>query len=74
MSQSILALWLYQTFSLSLAVAGTLFFRTGVLSAVSYLVAARIATRFGLIKTMVFTHLPSSLCLVAIRSFPTSGT
>jgi MFS family permease len=71
--QSMLALWLFQTFSLSLAAAATLFFWTGVLTAVSYLVAARIATRFGLINTMVFTHLPSSLCLIAIPFVPDLG-
>jgi MFS family permease len=68
--QSMLALWLYQTFSLSLAAAGTLFFWTGVLTAVSYLVAVRIANRIGLVNTMVFTHIPSSLCLIAIPFMP----
>jgi MFS family permease len=71
--QSILALWLYQKFSLSLAAAGTLFFCTGILTAGSYLVAARIASRFGLVNTMVFTHLPSSLCLIAIPFMPSLG-
>ena len=64
--QSMLALWLYQKFALSLAAAGTLFFWTGILTAVSYLVAVRIAKRIGLVNTMVFTHIPSSLCLIAI--------
>ncbi|HVG04780.1 MAG TPA: MFS transporter, partial [Burkholderiaceae bacterium] len=64
--QSLIALWLYQRFGLSLAVTGTVFFWTGVLTALSYLVAVRIAQRFGLINTMVFTHLPSSVCLIAI--------
>jgi MFS family permease len=64
--QSLLALWLVQRFGLSLEVAGTLFFWTGVLTALSYLVAARIAQGIGLVRTMVFTHLPSSLCLLAI--------
>jgi len=68
--QSMVALWLYQNFSLSLAAAGTLFFWTGVLAACSYLVAVRIANRFGLVNTMVFTHLPSSLCLIAIPFMP----
>jgi MFS family permease len=68
--QSMLALWLYQTFSLSLATAGTLFFWTGVLTAVSYLIAVRIANRIGLVNTMVFTHIPSSLCLIAIPFMP----
>jgi MFS family permease len=64
--QSLLALWLFQRFGLSLAAAGALFFWAGVLTAVSYLVAARIADRIGLVRTMVYTHLPSSLCLLAI--------
>jgi len=64
--QSLVALWLYQRFDLSVALAGTIFFWTGVLTAFSYLVAARIAKRFGLLKTMVFTHLPSSVCLILI--------
>ncbi len=68
--QSLFALWLYQKFQLSTAVAGTIFFWTGALSAFSYLVAVRIADRFGLVNTMVFTHLPSSLLLLAIPFVP----
>ena len=64
--QSLLALWLYQRHGLSPATAGTLFFATGVMSAFSYLVAVRIAKRIGLVNTMVFTHLPANLCLVAV--------
>jgi MFS family permease len=64
--QSLLALWLFQKFQLSTAVAGTIFFWTGVFSAFSYLVAARIAQRIGLVNTMVFTHLPSSVLLLLI--------
>ena len=64
--QSMVALWLYQRFGMSPALAGTIFFWTGVLSALSYLVAVRIASRIGLVNTMVFTHLPANLCLVAI--------
>ncbi len=71
--QSLLALWLYQRFGLSLAATGTIFFATGLLSAVSYLVAVRIAGRFGLVNTMVFTHLPANLCLVAIAFVPHVG-
>jgi MFS family permease len=68
--QSMLALWLYQEYDLSLAAAGSLFFWMGLLTALSYLVAVRIANRFGLVNTMVFTHLPSSLCLIAIPFMP----
>lgn len=64
--QSLLALWLYQRFGLEPATAGAIFFWTGVLTAASYLAAVRIADRIGLVKTMVYTHLPSSLCLIAI--------
>lgn len=64
--QSLVALWLYQRFDVAAATAGAIFFWTGLLTATSYLVAARIADRFGLLNTMVFTHLPSSLCLLLI--------
>ena len=68
--QSMVALWLYQRFGVSLEWVGTVFFWTGLLTAVSYLVAVRIAARIGLVYTMVFTHLPSSLCLILIPFVP----
>jgi MFS family permease len=68
---ALLALWLFQRFDLSLAAAGAFFFWTGLLSAVSQLVAAPLARRIGLINTMVFTHLPANLCLVAAAFAPT---
>jgi predicted MFS family arabinose efflux permease len=71
--QSMLALWLFEKFQLSTAVAGTIFFWTGVLTAFSYLVAVRIANRIGLINTMVFTHLPSSVLLVLMPFVPDLG-
>jgi MFS family permease len=71
--QSLVALWLYQRFDLSVATAGAIFFWTGVLTALSYLVAARIADRFGLLNTMVFTHLPSSVCLLLIPFMDSLG-
>jgi MFS family permease len=64
--QSMVALWLYQRFDMSLAATGVIFFWTGLLSALSFLAAVRIADRFGLVNTMVFTHIPANLCLVAI--------
>ena len=63
--QSLLALWLFERFEMSLAAASLFFFWTGVLSAFSFPVAAWIGSRIGLINTMVFTHIPSSLCLMA---------
>ena len=71
--QSLLALWLFQRFELSIAVAGVIFFWTGAFSALSYLVAARLANRIGLINTMVFTHLPSSVLLILIPLAPNLG-
>jgi MFS family permease len=69
--QSLLALWLFQRFDLSVATAGTIFFWTGVLSAGSYLVAVRLAQRFGLVNAMVFTHLPSNILLLLVPFMPT---
>ena len=68
--QSMLALWLFEKFHLSIAAAGTIFFWTGVFSAFSYLVAVRIAGRIGLVNTMVFTHLPSSVLLILVPFVP----
>jgi MFS family permease len=68
--QSLLALWLFEKFQLSIVVAGAIFFWTGVLSAFSYLVAVRIANRIGLVNTMVFTHLPANALLLAIPFVP----
>jgi len=68
--QSMLALWLLERFALSPATAGVIFFWTGVCSAFSYLVAVRIASRIGLLYTMVFTHLPSSLLLILVPFAP----
>jgi hypothetical protein len=59
-------LWLLKTFDLSVARTANLFFWTNLLAAGSYLLAPPLARRIGLIKTMVFTHLPSNLCLIAI--------
>jgi len=68
--QSMVALWLYQRFDMSMAAAGVVFFWTGVLTAASYLVAVRVAGRFGLVNTMVFTHIPSSVCLILLPFVP----
>ena len=68
--QSLLALWLFDRFGLSLAQGGLFFFWAGLLSAASFLVAPRLARRIGLINTMVFTHIPASLCLIAAAFTP----
>ncbi|HET7849183.1 MAG TPA: MFS transporter [Pseudolabrys sp.] len=68
--QSLLALWLFERFDLSLSAAGLFFFWASVLSAFSYPIAARIAERIGLVNTMVFTHIPSSIFLILAAFSP----
>src|SRR6516225_238253 len=69
--QSLMALWLFERFDLSLAAASAFFFWSNVLTAFSYPVAARLGKRFGLVNTMVFTHIPSSVCLILAAFSPT---
>jgi MFS family permease len=68
--QSLLVLWLFERFQLSVGTTGTIFFWAGVLSAGSYLAAVPLARRIGLINTMVFTHLPSNLFLLLVPFMP----
>jgi MFS family permease len=72
--QSLLALWLYQAFEVSVTTTAAILFWSGLCSAVSYLVAVPIAARIGLIKTMVFTHLPSNIFLILIPFAPNLST
>ena len=69
--QSLLALWLFERFDLSLSAASLFFFWSSVLSAFSYPVAAWLAGRIGLINTMVYTHIPSSIFLI-LAAFSTN--
>jgi hypothetical protein len=68
--QSLLALWLFQKFDLTLGAAGWFFFGSGLLAALSYPAAAWLAGRIGLLNTMVYTHIPSSLCLIGAAFVP----
>jgi MFS family permease len=68
--QSLLALWLFKRFGISLSAASLFFFWTSVLSALSYPLASWLARRIGLVNTMVFTHIPSSICLIAAAFAP----
>jgi len=68
--QSMLALWLFTRFDLSLAAASQFFFASGLLAATSFPIAAWIGARIGLINTMVYTHIPSSLCLIGAAFAP----
>jgi MFS family permease len=71
--QSLLALWLLMRFDMTLAAAGTFFFWGGILAACSYPAAAWLATRIGLLNTMVYTHVASSLCLIGAALAPDLG-
>jgi MFS family permease len=68
---SLMAFWLTLRFGVDPATLGAIFFAANLLSAVSALSAARIAARFGLINTMVFTHLPSNVLLMLVPLMPT---
>jgi MFS family permease len=68
--QSILAFWFHQTYGVSEALLGGIFFAANLLAAGSALAAARIAARIGLINTMVFTHLPSNVLLILVPLMP----
>ncbi len=69
---ALISFWFFQRFGLSEAELGVLFFIVHILNALSYLVAARLARRIGLLNTMVFTHIPSSLFLIAVPFAPTA--
>ena len=68
--QSLLALWLFKTFGLSVAMASAFFFWAGVLTAFSQLASGWLAKRIGLVNTMVFTHIPAGLCMIAVPFAP----
>lgn len=67
---SLLALWLFERFGMALQSVAVFLFWTGLLSAASQLAAAAIARRIGLLNTMVFTHIPSSLLLLLAALAP----
>lgn len=70
--QSIVSYYFYQRYSLQLSSLAVIFFATNIVTAVSFLGAARIARSIGLINTMVFSHIPSNLFLVSIPFAPTA--
>ncbi|HUX38407.1 MAG TPA: MFS transporter [Rectinemataceae bacterium] len=68
--QSIVAWWFHRRFGVGPGVIGSLFFGANILAAISALSAARLAKRFGLVNTMVFTHLPSNVLLILVPLMP----
>jgi len=68
--QSIVAFWFYSKFGADLSVLSYIFSVAGVLTALSFLVATKIASKIGLINTMVFTHIPSNILLILLAFAP----
>ena len=71
--QYLVALWLFRRFNLSVASAGLIFFWSGLLSGFSALVAVKLARKIGLVRTMVFTHLPANGFLILTAFMPNVG-
>ena len=68
--QSLLAYWFHVKYGVETGVLGSIFFGANILAGLSALFAARIAKRFGLINTMVFTHIPSNIFLILVPMMP----
>ncbi len=69
--QSMIAYWFLKRFGVDEGTLGSIFFGANILAGISALLAARIANRFGLINTMVFTHIPSNVMLICVPLMPT---
>jgi MFS family permease len=70
-TQSFAAYWFHLRFGIEPATLGPIFFWANVLAGLSALAASRLAARFGLIRTMVWTHLPSNVLLILVPLMPT---
>jgi sugar phosphate permease len=68
--QSLVSFWFYTRFGVELATLSYIFSFAGILTALSFLTAAKIADRIGLINTMVFTHIPSNILLIMVGFAP----
>lgn len=69
--QTLLAYWLHRRFGADIGQLGSIFFATNMVAGFSVLLSASIAKRFGLINTMVWTHLPGNMLLIAFPFMPT---
>jgi MFS family permease len=69
--QSIVSFWFFSKFGIELTILSYIFSVAGVLSAFSFLAAAKIADKIGLVNTMVFTHIPSNVLLILVGFAPT---
>jgi MFS family permease len=69
--QSLIAYWFHMRFGIESGLLGSIFFGANILAGISALLAVRIADKFGLINTMVFTHIPSNILLILVPLMPT---
>jgi MFS family permease len=69
--QSLIAFWFHVRFGVDTGILGSIFFGANILAGISALLAVRLADRFGLINTMVFTHIPSNILLMMVPLMPT---
>src|SRR5215211_5462962 len=69
--QSLMAYWFHVRFGVEAGVLGSIFFGANILAGISALLAIRLAEKFGLINTMVFTHIPSNILLMLVPLMPT---
>ena len=69
--QSFAAYWFHLRFGIDAGTLGSIFFWANIFAGISALLASRLASRFGLINTMVVTHLPSNLLLILVPLMPT---
>ena len=68
--QSMIAYWFHVRFGVDAGILGSIFFGANILAGISALLAVRIANKFGLINTMVFTHIPSNILLILVPLMP----
>jgi MFS family permease len=69
--QSLIAFWFHIRFGVEAGILGSIFFAANILAGISALIAVPLARRFGLINTMVFTHIPSNILLMMVPLMPT---
>lgn len=69
--QSVVSLWFFTKFGADLTTLSYIFSAAGILTALSYIAAAKIADKIGLVNTMVFTHIPSNVLLIIVAFAPT---
>ncbi|TRZ79262.1 MAG: MFS transporter [Nitrosopumilales archaeon] len=68
--QSIVSFWFYTRFGADLSTLSYIFAIAGVLTALSFMASTKLASKIGLVNTMVFTHIPSNILLIILAFAP----